>query len=118
MNENQLFDKLAWMKREVKALKVAHERGLGVVDFFRKRITVASYSEYKPTIFTITAIDGLTPFFLQILTSRRTAIDLKSTIVSDSVIKVELVFPFFEDSTDIVFDFITSAKVNVEVARG
>lgn len=40
MNEEQLKLKLKEMKQELLNLKIAHERGLGVVDFFDKTASV------------------------------------------------------------------------------
>lgn len=36
--ENKLVEKLKWCKRELAGLKIAHETGLGLVDFYSKQI--------------------------------------------------------------------------------
>ena len=65
MNQNDFVRKLKAMRAEVSALKIAHERGLGVIDFYSKTITIPAST--NDILVIAEAKDGqITPFFAQI----------------------------------------------------
>jgi len=61
---------LKWMQQELNALKIAHERGAGLVEYYRKEFSFTSPAGKIEAILTATALDGeTTPFMAQLAIS-------------------------------------------------
>lgn len=70
MDDTSLWKKFKNIRQEISNMKIAHERGLGLIDFYNKTHTVSAYtgSAYVNYIYiTATAAsDAVVPFFIQL----------------------------------------------------
>lgn len=86
MENKNLYDKLNWMKSELTALKTAHDRGLGVFDFYTKTVTYTALAwpdNYINVI--VTVYDGeQTPPFVQIGCTDPYYCQLQSVAISNN----------------------------------
>ena len=70
MDDTSFAKKIKNLRQEVSNMKIAHERGLGLIDFYNQSHTVAAYSGSAIVnyiyITATAASDAVTPFFIQL----------------------------------------------------
>lgn len=91
MDDSEFKLKLSQMRQELTNLKIAHERGLGVISFIRHTQNVGAYtgqSTFHYIVVTATAAsDAVRPFYAQLeLSNYKLFLDLYQTTVSDDKI--------------------------------
>lgn len=86
MNEKHLDNLLLQMESEVNALKIAHERGLGLIDFYTHEVSIpalagsGSYSSYAILTIELTPESGeQTPFYIAPKESRFSGVHFDSS---------------------------------------
>lgn len=70
MDNTSFSKKIKNLRQEVSNMKIAHERGLGLIDFYNQTHTVSAYSgsSYVNYIYitATAAADAVVPFFIQL----------------------------------------------------
>lgn len=117
--DQQLLKRLKRMRQELTALKTAHKRGLGLIDFYRK---TASWTVTDQTPARITAIakDGaVTPFFCQLSASIPKAFQsFSSTNVSGRTITWEIYGSYFNAGQTLTIEAISTVELESLTIEG
>lgn len=118
MNPRRLASKLLEMRQEITALKTARTRGLGVVDFFVRSITIPYNTATILGNLTATAEDGqIVPFFVELAFNSRVLPTVTSQIPSNNQVVFEIIPNFGDDkyqiNQDLTVTVISSAKLNL-----
>ena len=111
--EDQLIHRIKKMRQELMALKTAHKRGLGLIDFYRKT-TSWTYGGSALIQITATAKSGSpTPFFCQLASSNEAGIaDCDSLTINGNVMEWTVWAPYnVESGENLVFEAISSVEL-------
>lgn len=117
--QNSLIKRVKAMKQELTALKTAHKRGLGLIDFYRK---TASWTvvEQIPVRITAVAKEGAPmPFFCQLSASIPKALQNFSNVtINDRTITWDIYESYLSGDQTLTIEAISTVELDSLTVTG
>lgn len=110
--EQQFIKRLKNMRREVEALKIAHRRGLGLIDFYRKTASWVVVDQTPARITAVARAGSPVPFFCQLSASIPKALQsFSSTTVNGRTITWEIYESYFAAGQTLTIEAISTVEL-------
>lgn len=109
---NLLDKELKFLKREVRDLKTAHKRGLGLIDFYRYTASWTVVDQTRAKIKAVAKDGAPVPFFCQLSANIPKALQFfESTSVSGRTIEWVIYESYFNAGNKLTIEAITTVEL-------
>lgn len=110
--EDQLIKRVKKMEREVLALKTAHKRGLGLIDFYRKTASWVVIDQTPARITAVAKSGAPVPFFCQLSSNIPKALELFSNMtVSGQTMTWDIYESYFAAGQTLTIEAISTVEL-------
>lgn len=110
--EQQFIKRLKNMRREVEALKIAHKRGLGLIDFYRKTASWVVVDQTPARITAVAKAGSPAPFFCQLSANIPKALQFfQATSIDGRTIVWEIYEPYFSAGETLTIEAISTVEL-------
>lgn len=110
--EQQFIKRLKKMRQEIESLKIAHKRGLGLIDFYRKTASWVVIDQTPARITAVAKAGAPVPFFCQLSASIPKALQsFSSTRVNGRTITWEIYESYFAGGQTLTIEAISTVEL-------
>lgn len=117
--EQQFIKGLKRAKSEIESLKIAHNRGIGLIDFYRKTASWTVEAQRAAVITAVAKEGAPVPFFCQLASNLPKALELfSSTTVNGRTIKWQIYESYFAQGQTLTVEAISTVELESLTIQG